>query len=124
MSEKGGKKKTIKNYKKVSKDEKTITVRLNNGVEISAKNIYKEDSRVFKINDIDIDKIRVSDKKLYNKEHGSYKHYVFYKDGNDGNELIHCYYNIFKGTSKTMNFNLDDNSLQKIVDILIISEKY
>ena len=26
-----------------------------------------------------MDKIRVSNKKLYNKEHGSYKHYVFMK---------------------------------------------
>ena len=40
MSEKGGKKKTIKNTKKVSKDKKTITLKLNNGVEIPAKNIY------------------------------------------------------------------------------------
>ena len=34
-------------------------------------NIYKKDSRVFNISDIDIDKIRVSDKKLYKKKHGS-----------------------------------------------------
>ena len=26
---------------------------------------------------------RVSNKKLYNKEHSSYKHYVFYEDGNE-----------------------------------------
>ena len=58
MHEKGGKKKTIKNNKKVSKDKKAITLKLNNGVEIPAKNIYKEDSRVFNINDIDIDKTR------------------------------------------------------------------
>ena len=50
---------------------------LNNGVETPAKNMYKEDSRVFKLNVLDIDKIRVSDKKLYNKDHGSYKNYVF-----------------------------------------------
>ena len=72
MIEKGGKKNTIKNNKNVSKDKKTITLKFNNSVEISAKNIYQEDSRVFNINDIDIDKIRVSDKKLYNKKHGSY----------------------------------------------------
>ena len=122
MSEKGGKKKTIKNSKKVSKDIKTVTTSFNNGVEIPAKNIYKEDSKVFKINDIGIDKIRVSDK-LYNKEHGSYKHYVFYEDGNDYIPLkitlldVHGSYNIFKGNSKIMNFNFDDNSLEKVTDI-------
>ena len=71
MSEKGGKKKIFKNNKKVSKDKKTVTLKLNNGVEIPAKNIYNKDSRVFNINDIDIDKIRVSDEKVYNKKHDS-----------------------------------------------------
>ena len=123
MTEKGGKKKTIENNKKVSQDKKiTITARLSNGIEIPAKNIYKEDSKVFKINDISIDKIRASDK-LYNKEHGSYKHYVFYEDGNEYIPLkitlldVHGYYNIFKGNSKIMNFDLDDNSLEKVIDI-------
>ena len=71
---------------------------------------------------IDIDKIRVSDKKLYNKQHNSYKHYVFFYE--NGNEYIPLkvtlldvlgYYNIFKGNSKTMNFKLDDDSLEKIL---------
>ena len=83
MSEKGGRKKAIKNNKKVSKDKKTITLKLSNSIEIPAKNIYKEDSEIFNINDIKIDKMRVSDKKHYKKEHDSYKYYVFYKDGNE-----------------------------------------
>ena len=45
MSEKGGKKKTIKNNRKVSKEKKTITLKLDNGFEIPAKNICKKDSR-------------------------------------------------------------------------------
>ena len=120
MSEKEGKKKTIKNNKKVSKDKKTITLKLNNGVEIPAKNIYKEDLKIFNINDIDIDKIRVSDKKLYDKKHNSYKHYVFYEDGNEYISLkitlldVLGYYNTFEADSKTMKFKLDDNSLEKI----------
>ena len=87
------------------------------------KNIYKQDSRIFNINDIDIDKIRVSDKKLYNKKHDSYKHYVFYEDGNEYIPLkinhldVLGYYNIFEGDSKIMNFKLDDNSLEKVIDI-------
>ena len=43
---------------------------LNNGAEIPARNIYKEDSRIFNVTDIDIDKIKVSGKKLSNKDHG------------------------------------------------------
>ena len=128
-------KKTIKNNKKVSKDKKTITLKLNNNVEIPTRNIYKEDSRIFNINDIDTDQISVSNKKLYNKEHGSCKHYVFYEDGNEYIPLkitlldVHCYYNILKGDlkgdSKTMNLKLDDDSLKKMFDIyVIISEKY
>ena len=123
-------KKTIKNNKKVSKDKKIIKLCLNNGVEIPAKNTYKEDSRIFSINDIDSDKIRVSNKKLYSKEHGSFKHYIFYEDGNEYFPLkiplldVHGYYNIFNGDSKTMNFKLDDNSLEKLLIYLIISKKY
>ena len=85
--------------------------------------IYKENTTVFKINDIDIDKAIVSDKKLYNKEYGSYKHYVFYEDGNEYILLkitlldVHGYYNTFKVNSKIMNFNLHDNSLEQIIDI-------
>ena len=43
MSEKGGKKNTIKNNKKATKDKKTITLKLKNYAEIPARNIYKED---------------------------------------------------------------------------------
>ena len=48
--------KTVKKYQKI---KKTITLKLNNAVEIPAKNIFKEDSKPFNINDKDIDKIRV-----------------------------------------------------------------
>ena len=123
MCEKGGKKKIIKNNKKVSKGKKTITLKLDNGVEIPAKNIYKEISEPININDIEIDKIRVSDKKLYIKKHNSYKHYAFYEDDNEYIPLkitlidVLGYYNIFNGDNKTMNFKLDENSLEKIIDI-------
>ena len=124
MSEKEGKKSTIKNSKKVSKDKKSITLKLNNDVEIPAESIYKEDSRVFNISDIDIDRISVSDKKLYNKNHDSYKHYVFYEDDDD--EYIPLkitlldvpgYYNLFNDDGKTINFKSDNNSFEKNIDI-------
>ena len=47
----------------------------------------------------------------------------FYENGNEYIPLkitlleVHDYYNIFKGDSKTMNLKLDDNSLEKIIDI-------
>ena len=116
MSEKGGKKKTIKNNKKATRYKKPITLKLNNGVEIPARSIDKEDSRVFNINNINIDKIKVSDKKLYNKNNDSYKHYVFYKDVNEYIPLKITLLDV-PDDGKTMNFKLDDNSLEKIIDI-------
>ena len=47
MSQKG-KKKTIKNNTKVSKDKTTITLKLNNAVEIPAENIYKKRFKTLK----------------------------------------------------------------------------
>ena len=38
-----------------------------------------ENTECFEIDEIDIDKIRVSDKKLHKKQHKSYKYYVFYE---------------------------------------------
>ena len=82
MNDKRSKKNTTKsnkNNKKLSKNRKISTLRLDNDVEISAKTAYIKDMECFKINDIDINKIRISDKKLYSKEHNSYKYYVFYE---------------------------------------------
>ena len=123
MSENEGKKTTIKNNKQVSQDKKPITLRLTNGFKMSAKSIYKEDSRVFNIKDIDIDKIRVSDKNLYNKKHDSCKYYVFYEDYNEYIPLkitlldVPGCYNIINDDTKTMSFKLNDDSLAKNMDI-------
>ena len=82
-----------------------------------------------KINDVDINKIRVSDKNLYNKKHNSYKYYVFYKHDDKNIPLkiilrnVIDYYNDYKGNGKTMNFKLDDDSLDKIYDIFDCIER-
>ena len=116
-------KRKLKTTEKVSKYKKPITLRLNNGFKIPAKSIYTEYSRLFNIKDIDIDKIRVSDKKLYNKKNDSCKYYVFYEDYNEYIPLkitllnVPGYYNIFNDDGKTMNFKLDDDSLTKIIDV-------
>ena len=90
-----------------------------------------EDTECFEIDEIDVDKIRVSSKKLYNKEHNSYKYYVFYED-EDGYIPMKIilsdaagYYNDYKDNSKydlkcntkRINFSLNNDSMDKIYDI-------
>ena len=53
-------------------------IELDNGDQVSAKNTYMEITDLFEVDEIDIDKIRISKKYSYKKEHESYKHYVFY----------------------------------------------
>ena len=66
----------------------------------------KDNTKCFKISDIDIDKIRVSEKKLYNKEHNSYKYYLFYEHDGECIPLriilrdVVSYYNGYKDNSK------------------------
>ena len=80
MSDKKSKTNTRRNNKKASKNKKIRTLKLDNGAEIPAKTAYmKDNTKSFKISDKDIDKIRLSGKKLYSKEHNSYKRYVFYE---------------------------------------------
>ena len=83
MTDKRSKKNTTKNNKNTTKNKGILKLKLDNGVEIPAETAYAKATKYFKINDIDIDKIRVSDKKLYNKEHNSYKYYVFYGHSNE-----------------------------------------
>ena len=137
MSDKRTKKNTTKNNKKASKNRKIPTLIHDNGSEIPAKTAYMKDIKYIKINDIGIDKIRVSNKKLYNKQHNSYKYYVFYE--HDTHEYIPLrillkdvvgYYNDYKDNSKydakysakRMNFKLDDDSLIKVYNIFGYTE--
>ena len=67
------------------------------------KNIYIKHTEYFKNDDVDIDKIKVSDKKLHRKEHNSYKYYVFYEHDDDKYIPLNIilkdvvgHYNIFK----------------------------
>ena len=78
MSNKKKKKNTIK---KVARNKTINTYKLDNGVEIPAMTIFMKNSKYFNINDIDINKIRVAKAKLFMKENKSYKHYIFYEDG-------------------------------------------
>ena len=136
MNDKRSKKNTTKNNK-ASKNRKIPTLRLDNDAEIPAKTTYMKDTKFFRINYIDINKISVSDKKLYNKEHNSYKCYVFYEHNYKYILLkiilrdVVGYYNDDKDNgkydakygTKTMNFKLDDDSLDRIYDIFEYIEK-
>ena len=60
--------------KKTPNNRKKLMLKLDNGAEIPAKIVYvKDNSKFFKINEIDINKIRVSEKRLYSKKYNSYK---------------------------------------------------
>ena len=60
-------------------------LKLDNRVKIPAKITYMKDNalKCFKINDIDINKIRVSEKKIYSKKRNAFKYYVFYEHDNE-----------------------------------------
>ena len=124
MSDKRSKKNTTKNNKKTLKNIKILTLRLDNGNEIPAKIAYtKDDTKYFKVSDIDINKIRVSGKKLYKKEHNSYKYYVFYERDDEyillkiiSNNVV-GYYNVYEDSnSKKINFSLNDELYDKIFE--------
>ena len=84
MSNKKEKKNTAKNIKKSTKNEKTLALKFDHGVEIPAGIVYmKDNTKCFEINDIDINKIRVSEQKLYSKQHNAYKYYVLYEHDNN-----------------------------------------
>ena len=92
-----------------------------------------KNTKYIKINDIDINKIRVCDKKLYNKQHNSYKYYVFYEHNEEQIPLrivlkdVVGYYNYYKDNSKydvkysakrvSFRFSDDDDLLNKFCDI-------
>ena len=69
MSNKKEKKSAAKNTKKTPENKTILMLKLDNGVEVPAKITYmKDNTKCLKINDIAINKIRVSEKKLYNKK--------------------------------------------------------
>ena len=121
MSNKNEKKKsTIKN---VAKNKKTLMLKLDNEVEVPAKIVYmKHNTKCFKINDIDINKIRVSEQKLYSKQHNAYKYYVLSEHDNEYIPLriilqnIVGYYDVYND-SKIMNFKINDEIYHKLNDI-------
>ena len=60
-------KKTNKNNKKVHGDKKHPKLELNDGTITRASCVYKRDTQMLKIQGIDLDKIKLSERKRYSK---------------------------------------------------------
>ena len=81
MSNKKEKKDTAKN---TSRTKKIPVLKLDNEMKIPARIVYeKENNDCFGINDIDTNKIRISEKSLCSKQHNAYKYYVLYEHNNN-----------------------------------------
>ena len=70
MSNKKEKKNTAKN---TSRTKKIPMLKLDNEKKIPGRIVYtKDNSKCFGINDIDINKIRISERSLYSKQHNAH----------------------------------------------------
>ena len=137
MSDKRAKKDKKEHSKKEQKNVRKIPqLKLDNGVEIPARMAYMKDNfKCFKINEIEINKIRVSGKKLYSKKHNLYKYYLLYEHDNKYVPLrillkdVIGEYRVYRDgegnkDNKSMGFKLDGDSLRKVFNIFeYISDK-
>ena len=104
MTDKKSKNNITKSNKKAPKNKGILKLKLDNDAEIPAKTAYAKATEYFKIDDIDIDKIRVSKRMFYNETHNSYKYYVFYEHDNKCIPLriilkdFVGYYNVYENT--------------------------
>ena len=113
MSNKKEKRDTTKN---TSTTKKIPILKLDNGKKILAKYVYmKDSSKCFGISDIDINKIRISDKSLYSKQQNEHNNEyiplrITLKD------LVGCF-DIYKD-DKGMIFKINDELSDKIYQSL------
>ena len=103
-------------------------LKLENEKKIPARIVYaKDNSKSFGINDIDINKIRISEKSLYSKQHNAYKYYVIYENNDEYMPLRttlkdvvgYCdVYNVDKRMNFKINDELSDKICQRLTNIL------
>ena len=94
--------------------------------------VFMKDSKYFHINNIDINKIGVSQARVFMKKDNLFKHYIFYEDAGKYAPLNICfsktlagYYNEYRNedgkydgeVSKRMNFMISDDLVDKTNDI-------
>ena len=80
----------------------------------------KDNSKCFGINDIDINKIRISEKSLYSKQHNAYKYYVLYEHNNEYMPLritlkdLVGYYDVYNDDKRMkLDITLNDFTFEK-----------
>ena len=110
-------------------------LKLDNNDKIPARNVYaKDNEKCFGIDEIDINKIRISERSLYSKQNNAYKYYVLYEHNNEYLPLritlkdVVGYYDVYNDNDKRMNFKinndeLSDKSYQELENILSILRK-
>ena len=121
MSNKKERKDTAKN---TSRTTKIPMLKLDNEKKIPVRIVYtKDNSKCFRVNDININKIRISEKSLYSKQHNAYKYYVLYEHNNEYMPLritlkdVVGYYDVYND-DKRMNFKINDELSDKIYERL------
>ena len=130
MSNKKEKKDTVKN---TARTKKIPMLKLDNKDKIPARIAYtKDNKKCFGIDEIDINKIRISERSLYSKQHNAYKYYVLYEHNNEYLPLrislkdLIGYYDVYNDNGKRMNFkiNNDEHSDKIYQELENIFEQY
>ena len=118
MSNMKEKKDTVKN---TPRTKKIPMLKFDNKKKIPARIVYmKDNTKCFGINDIGINKIRISEKSLYSKQHNTYKYYVLYEHNNEYIPLritmkdVVRYYGVYNNDDKRINFKINDELSDKI----------
>ena len=118
MSNKKEKKDTVKN---TSRTKKIPMLKLDNNDKIPARIVYvKDNEKCFGIDEIDINKIRISERSLNSKKHNAYKYYVIYEHNNEYMPLritlrdVVGYYDDYSDNDDNMNFKINDEHSDKI----------
>ena len=91
-------------------------LKLDNKDKIPARILYaKDNDDCFGTDEIDINKIRISEKSLYSKQHNAYKYHVLYRHNNKYMPLriimkdVVGYYDVYNGNDKRMNFKVNND---------------
>ena len=130
MSNKKEKKNTVKN---TARTKKIPMRKLDNKHKIPARIVYaKDNKKCFGIDEIDINKIRISERNLYSKQYNAYKYYVLYEQNNEYLPLritlrdLIGYYDVYNDNGKRMNFkiNNDEHSDKIYLELENIFEQY
>ena len=91
-------------------------LKLYNEKKIPARIVYvKDNDDSLRIDEIDINKIRISERSLYSKQHNAYKYYVLYEHNSKYIPLriiikdVVGHYDVYNGNDKRMNFKINND---------------